>query len=232
MSEDTSVLDEELVPLQPGDGRIGRLARSGRIPIGYYKDEAKTAATFRSTPDGVRWSLPGDLASVEPDGTVIVLGRGSDCINSGGEKIFPEEVEAAVSAIPACRRLVVGCPTSGSASGWRWWSSRGGAPPRHPRGPPGPLSYPRGRLQGPPPAARREAIPPQQRESPMPRRPRRSLTAPPGGKRSPPEPVASRAERIVGQHQARTLDLGLLRHHLPPPPPAPSAVPVDFPGSR
>ena len=111
MSEDTSVLDEELVPLQPGDGRIGRLARSGRIPIGYYKDEAKTAATFPVDAHGVRWSLPGDLASVEPDGTIVVHGRGSASINSGGEKIFPEEVEAAVKSHPdVFDAIVVGLP--------------------------------------------------------------------------------------------------------------------------
>ncbi|HVC68536.1 MAG TPA: AMP-binding protein, partial [Acidimicrobiales bacterium] len=92
MSEDTAVLDDDLRPLTPGDGRIGRLARSGRIPLGYYKDEAKTAATFPTDADGVRWSVPGDLASIGPDGVITVHGRGSASINSGGEKIFPEEV--------------------------------------------------------------------------------------------------------------------------------------------
>jgi fatty-acyl-CoA synthase len=111
MSEDTSVLDEDLVPLEPGGGRIGRLARTGRIPIGYYKDEAKTAATFPVDALGVRWSVPGDLASVEPDGTIVVHGRGSASINSGGEKIFPEEVEAAVKSHPdVFDAIVVGLP--------------------------------------------------------------------------------------------------------------------------
>ncbi len=111
MSDDTSVLDDDLRPLRPGDGRIGRLARTGRIPLGYHKDEAKTRATFPTDADGVRWSVPGDLASVEPDGTITVLGRGSASINSGGEKIFPEQVEAAVKAHPdVFDAIVVGLP--------------------------------------------------------------------------------------------------------------------------
>jgi fatty-acyl-CoA synthase len=111
MSDDTAVLDDDLVPLTPGDGRIGRLARTGRIPLGYYKDEAKTAATFPTDAHGTRWSVPGDLASVESDGVITVHGRGSASINSGGEKIFPEEVEAAVKAHPAVYdAIVVGLP--------------------------------------------------------------------------------------------------------------------------
>ena len=111
MSDDTAVLDDDLRPLAPGDGRIGRLARSGRIPLGYHKDRAKTAATFPTDPDGVRWSVPGDLASIGPDGVITVHGRGSTSINSGGEKIFPEEVEAAVKAHPdVYDAVVVGLP--------------------------------------------------------------------------------------------------------------------------
>ena len=111
MNDETSVLDDELRPLRPGDGRIGRLARTGRIPLGYHKDQEKTAATFPTDPNGVRWSVPGDLASVEPDGTITVHGRGSASINSGGEKIFPEEVEAAVKAHPGVfDAIVVGIP--------------------------------------------------------------------------------------------------------------------------
>ncbi len=111
MRADTTVLDEDLVPLTPGDGRIGRLARSGRIPLGYHKDPAKTAATFPVDATGVRWSIPGDLATVEPDGTITVHGRGSASINSGGEKIFPEEVEAAVKTHPGVfDAIVVGIP--------------------------------------------------------------------------------------------------------------------------
>ena len=100
MGDETSVLDADLHPLAPGDGRIGRLARTGRIPLGYYKDPAKTEVTFPVDANGVRWSIPGDLASVESDGTITVHGRGSASINSGGEKIFPEEVEAAVKSHP------------------------------------------------------------------------------------------------------------------------------------
>jgi len=111
MSDDTAVLDDDLRPLAPGDGRIGRLARTGRIPVGYYKDDAKTAATFPTDADGVRWSVPGDLASIAPDGVITVHGRGSASINSGGEKIFPEEVEAAVKAHPdVYDAIVVGLP--------------------------------------------------------------------------------------------------------------------------
>lgn len=111
MSDDTAVLDEDLEPLAPGDGRIGRLARSGRIPLGYHKDPVKSAATFPTDARGVRWSVPGDLASVEADGTITVHGRGSASINSGGEKIFPEEVEAALKAHPEVYdAIVVGLP--------------------------------------------------------------------------------------------------------------------------
>jgi len=111
MGPETTVLDEDLRPLTPGDGRIGRLARTGRIPLGYFKDTVKSAATFPVDAAGVRWSVPGDLATVEADGTITVYGRGSASINSGGEKIFPEEVEAAVKAHPAVYdAIVVGLP--------------------------------------------------------------------------------------------------------------------------
>ncbi|MCK0089196.1 acyl-CoA synthetase [Rhodococcus sp. HNM0563] len=106
----TSVLDEDGTPLQPGDGKVGLLARKGHIPLGYYNDEAKTAATFREY-NGVRYSIPGDYAQIEPDGTVTMLGRGSSSINSGGEKIYPEEVEAALKAHPdVFDVLVIGVP--------------------------------------------------------------------------------------------------------------------------
>jgi acyl-CoA synthetase (AMP-forming)/AMP-acid ligase II len=108
---DTAVLGlEDHRPLAPGSGEVGWLARRGRIPLGYYKDEAKTAATFLEV-DGVRWALPGDYAIVESDGTITLLGRGSACINSGGEKIYPEEVEAALRSHPAVfDAVVVGVP--------------------------------------------------------------------------------------------------------------------------
>ena len=94
----------------PGSGDQGKLARSGWIPLGYWKDEAKTAATFPSV-DGVRYSVPGDMATIEADGTISVFGRSSMVINTGGEKVFPEEVEAAVKGHPAVfDSLVVGVP--------------------------------------------------------------------------------------------------------------------------
>ncbi|HLS75602.1 MAG TPA: acyl-CoA synthetase [Nocardia sp.] len=95
----TVVIDDEGNPVEPGSGQVGVLARTGHIPLGYYKDEAKTAATFK-TINGVRYSIPGDFARVEEDGTVTMLGRGSVSINSGGEKIYPEEVEGALKAHP------------------------------------------------------------------------------------------------------------------------------------
>jgi acyl-CoA synthetase (AMP-forming)/AMP-acid ligase II len=104
---DTVVLDDNLRPISPGSGVVGKVARKGNIPLGYYKDEEKTAATFLTGPDGVRYSIPGDFASVEPDGTITLLGRGSGSINSGGEKIFPEEVEAAVKSHPDVYDVVV-----------------------------------------------------------------------------------------------------------------------------
>ncbi|WP_306363732.1 acyl-CoA synthetase [Nocardia sp. CC227C] len=106
----TQVLDEDGNPCEPGSGKIGFLARSGHIPLGYYKDEAKTKATFKEF-NGKRYSIPGDYARVEEDGTVTMLGRGSVSINSGGEKIYPEEVEGALKCHPEIfDALVVGVP--------------------------------------------------------------------------------------------------------------------------
>jgi fatty-acyl-CoA synthase len=94
----------------PGSGETGMLATSFNVPLGYYKDPEKTARTFR-TIDGVRYSFPGDYARVEADGSVTLLGRGSMCINSGGEKIYPEEVEESIKAHGAVNDcLVVGVP--------------------------------------------------------------------------------------------------------------------------
>ena len=108
---DTLVFDEDLNPLEPGTGVIGRLARGGNIPLGYYKDEAKTAATFVTAADGKRYVMAGDFATVEADGTITLLGRGSVCINTGGEKVFPEEVEGVLKGHPAVYdALVVGVP--------------------------------------------------------------------------------------------------------------------------
>lgn len=106
----TAVLDEEGNPVTPGSGQVGILARKGHIPIGYYNDPVKTAATFKEF-NGVRYSIPGDYARVEEDGTVTMLGRGSVSINSGGEKIYPEEVEGALKCHPEIfDALVVGVP--------------------------------------------------------------------------------------------------------------------------
>jgi acyl-CoA synthetase (AMP-forming)/AMP-acid ligase II len=102
----TSVLDEDLRPVVPGSGQIGRLARRGHVPIGYFKDEAKTKATF-VTVDGERWVLPGDMATVDADGSVVLLGRGSGSINTGGEKVFPEEVEGVLKSHPAVFDVLV-----------------------------------------------------------------------------------------------------------------------------
>ncbi len=89
---------------------MGLVALRGRGSVGYYKDDAKTAETWRMI-DGERWSIPGDWATIEPDGTVRLLGRGSVCINTGGEKVFPEEVEEALKRHPAVAdAVVVGVP--------------------------------------------------------------------------------------------------------------------------
>jgi fatty-acyl-CoA synthase len=94
------VIDDEGREIEPGSGVAGRLAVGGRIPLGYYKDEAKTAATFVMI-DGRRFSVPGDFAVVSEDGSLQLLGRGSVCINTGGEKVFPEEVEEVLKTHPA-----------------------------------------------------------------------------------------------------------------------------------
>ena len=107
---DAVVLDDDLRPVRPGSGVVGRLARSGPVALGYYNDPEKTAATFPVI-DGVRYIVTGDHATVEEDGTVQVLGRGSACINTGGEKVYPDEVEGALKTHPAVAdAMVVGLP--------------------------------------------------------------------------------------------------------------------------
>jgi acyl-CoA synthetase (AMP-forming)/AMP-acid ligase II len=103
---DTAVLGANLAPVGPGSGEIGQLARRGHIPLGYYEDPEKSRATFVMA-SGVRWALPGDLATVDADGAIQLLGRGSQSINTGGEKVFPDEVEAALKAHPAVFDAVV-----------------------------------------------------------------------------------------------------------------------------
>lgn len=108
MNPTTKVFKEDDTEVTPGSDEIGMVAAGGMVPIGYYKDPDKSASTFR-TIDGVRYSFPGDYAQVAADGTLILLGRGSQVINSGGEKIFPEEVEEAVKRVEGIRDcLVVG----------------------------------------------------------------------------------------------------------------------------
>ncbi|WP_149262525.1 acyl-CoA synthetase [Actinomadura sp. K4S16] len=105
-----TVIDTDMKPIPPGSDEVGYVARSGHVPLGYHNDPVKTARTFPVI-DGRRWSILGDMARVEADGTVVVLGRGSGCINSGGEKVFPEEVEQALKSHPAVMdALVAGVP--------------------------------------------------------------------------------------------------------------------------
>ena len=85
---------------------VGRLATRGRVPLGYHKDPERSARTFVEI-DGERWSLPGDMATIDADGTIHLLGRGAMCINTGGEKVYPEEVEAVLKHHPAVADAVV-----------------------------------------------------------------------------------------------------------------------------
>ncbi len=110
LGPDVKVLTEDGRPVAPGSDEVGVLALAGRSPIGYYKDEEKSERTFKEI-DGVHYSIPGDYAQVDADGTIHLLGRGSVCINSGGEKIFPEEVEEALKTHDAVHdAVVVGVP--------------------------------------------------------------------------------------------------------------------------
>ncbi|MFF0518645.1 acyl-CoA synthetase [Actinomadura nitritigenes] len=104
--ENVTVLDDALQPVKPGSGVIGQVARTGYIAHGYYNDPEKTARTFPVV-DGKRWLLTGDIATVEEDGTIAVYGRGSQAINTGGEKVFPEEVEAVLKGHPGVYDAVV-----------------------------------------------------------------------------------------------------------------------------
>ncbi len=111
ISDVVDVLGDDRRPVAPGSGEVGMLARRGHIPLGYFKDEEKTAATFLVDPDGVRWVVPGDFATINADGTLELLGRGSVCINTGGEKVYVEEVEAILKSHPEIfDAVVVGVP--------------------------------------------------------------------------------------------------------------------------
>jgi 3-oxocholest-4-en-26-oate---CoA ligase len=104
----TIVIDEHNRPVGPGG--TGRIARGGHIPLGYYKDPAKTAALFAEV-DGLRYAVPGDYARVEEDGSITLLGRGNTCVNTGGEKVYPEEVEGALKSFGSVfDALVIGVP--------------------------------------------------------------------------------------------------------------------------
>ncbi|HLH28152.1 MAG TPA: acyl-CoA synthetase [Acidimicrobiales bacterium] len=110
LGEEVRVVDSEGRDIEPGSGRVGVLALGGRIPLGYYKDESKSASTFRVI-DGRRYSVPGDFAEVRADGSIHLLGRGSVSINTGGEKVFPEEVEEVIKTIDGVAdAVVVGIP--------------------------------------------------------------------------------------------------------------------------
>jgi acyl-CoA synthetase (AMP-forming)/AMP-acid ligase II len=108
----TAVISDEGHVLDPVKdvGKVGRTARAGNVPVGYYKDPEKSARTFYEI-DGVRYSVPGDFARLEEGNRITLLGRGSNCVNTGGEKVYPEEVEMAIKGHPAVYDvLVVGLP--------------------------------------------------------------------------------------------------------------------------
>jgi 3-oxocholest-4-en-26-oate---CoA ligase len=106
----TKVFTEDGQEVRPGSGEIGVVANGGLVPIGYYKDPEKSARTFREV-NGHRYSFPGDMATIAADGTLVLFGRGSNCINTGGEKVYPEEVEEALKVHPAVEdALVFGVP--------------------------------------------------------------------------------------------------------------------------
>lgn len=125
-----AVFSEDGRRIEPGSGERGLVATSGFLPAGYYKDPEKTARTFRIF-EGRRWSVPGDFATVEADGTMKLLGRGSQVINTGGEKVFPEEVEESLKRHPAVRdAVVVGVPDA--RFGERICAIVDAEPPAHP----------------------------------------------------------------------------------------------------
>lgn len=106
LSPTSRVMTEDGRDIEPGSGEIGMLFNGNMVPLGYYKDEEKSAKTFR-TIKGVRYSVPGDFAILEADDTITLLGRGSNCINSGGEKIFPEEVEEAAFILMGLKKRLI-----------------------------------------------------------------------------------------------------------------------------
>jgi acyl-CoA synthetase (AMP-forming)/AMP-acid ligase II len=110
-ARDAAVLDDDHRPMAAGTDKIGWLARRGNIPVGYLNDPEATAKTFVTAPDGTRYVIPGDRATLDADGTITLIGRGSVSINTGGEKVFPEEVENALKSHPdVFDAVVVGVP--------------------------------------------------------------------------------------------------------------------------
>jgi fatty-acyl-CoA synthase len=110
IGDNVKVFTADGAEVLPGSGQTGMIARGDPLPVGYYKDPAKTEATFPMI-GGVRWSMPGDFCAVEADGTITLIGRGSNCINTAGEKVFPEEVEEVLKQHPDVEdALVVGVP--------------------------------------------------------------------------------------------------------------------------
>ncbi|WP_047868881.1 acyl-CoA synthetase [Nocardiopsis sp. RV163] len=107
MGGSIAVLDASLRPLPPGSREVGRIARTGRIPLGYYNDPLATARTFPTDAEGRRWALSGDFGTWDADGSIALLGRGSAVINTAGEKVYPEEVEAALKAHPSVEDAIV-----------------------------------------------------------------------------------------------------------------------------
>ena len=93
------VLTDDGDEVQPGSGIMGKIGTSGLVPEGYFKDEKKSAETFKEV-NGIRYSFPGDYATINDDGSINLLGRGSNCINTAGEKVYPEEVEEAIKKHP------------------------------------------------------------------------------------------------------------------------------------
>ncbi len=131
LGPDVKVLKDDGEQVAAGSDEIGVLALGGRNPLGYYKDDEKSARTFRVV-DGVRYSIPGDFAQVDSDGTIHLLGRGSVCINSGGEKIFPEEVEEVLKTHHGgARRRCGRYPAPGVRGGDRRCDRVGRRAPRH-----------------------------------------------------------------------------------------------------
>ncbi len=106
-SPNLTLVDEALQPIAPGSDEVGWIARVGNVPLGYYNDPDKSARTFPQLPDGTRLAVLGDMGRIEADGTIVFLGRGSGCINTGGEKVFAEEVEAALHAHPSVSDALV-----------------------------------------------------------------------------------------------------------------------------